>query len=209
FTVSLINVSLIKVSSQFNVSLINVSSQFNVSLINVSLINVSLYICSFTIKKLSHTSLSTTHPITISLLKTQSLGQAYLPAAILVLAGSLVRGGSPKLGEPAPIHKSFDRAFAKKVSAIMAARFLIMPFLAAVMLMSGSRMGLIPYDKLLWFVMLMQGCMPSAQNSVVILQLENKPELAKSMGRTLIAIYLLAAIPIAFLLSGILQFVQL
>jgi predicted permease len=31
------------------------------------------------------------------------------------------------------------------------------------------------YDRLLWFVLLMQGCMPSAQNSVVILQMEKDP----------------------------------
>jgi hypothetical protein len=34
---------------------------------------------------------------------------------------------------------------------------------------------LLQYDRLLWFVLLMQGCMPSAQNSVVILQMEKEP----------------------------------
>lgn len=52
-------------------------------------------------------------------------------------------------------------------------------------------------------------CMPSAQNSVVILQMEKKPELASSMAKTLTAVYLLSAVPIACLLSAILQFVQL
>lgn len=52
-------------------------------------------------------------------------------------------------------------------------------------------------------------CMPSAQNSVVILQMEKQPELASSMAKTLTAVYLLSAVPIAFLLSAILQFVQI
>lgn len=39
----------------------------------------------------------------------------------------------------------------------MVSRFMIMPLVAAAMLMSGSRMKLIPYDKLVWFVLLMMG----------------------------------------------------
>lgn len=39
----------------------------------------------------------------------------------------------------------------------MFSRFILMPFVAVAMLMSGSRMRLIPYDKLLWFVLLMEG----------------------------------------------------
>ncbi|CAN0083543.1 unnamed protein product, partial [Discosporangium mesarthrocarpum] len=96
-----------------------------------------------------------------------------------------------------------------QVGAVMASRFVIMPFVAAVTLMTGSRAGLIPYEKLLWFILLMEGCMPSAQNSVVILQMEKKPDAAASMARTLTVVYLLSTVPIAVLLSGVLQFVQL
>ncbi|CAB1096379.1 unnamed protein product [Ectocarpus sp. CCAP 1310/34] len=91
----------------------------------------------------------------------------------------------------------------------MVSRFMVMPLVAAMLLFSGAKAKLIPYDKLVWFVLLMEGCMPSAQNSVVILQMEKKPELASSMAKTLTAVYLLSAVPIAFLLSAILQFVQL
>lgn len=52
-------------------------------------------------------------------------------------------------------------------------------------------------------------CMPSAQNSVVILQMEKKAELAASMATTLAIVYLLSAVPIAILLSAILQFVRI
>ena len=49
------------------------------------------------------------------------------------------------------------KKWSDKVVAIMASRFLVMPFVAAGLLMSGARMKLIPYDKVLWFVLLMQG----------------------------------------------------
>lgn len=140
----------------------------------------------------------------------KGLGNAYLPAAILVLAGSLAKpGAKPATAAPVSTSASSKNVFYRKVGAIMFSRFIVMPFVAAAMLMSGSRMRLIPYDKLLWFVLLMEGSMPSAQNSVVILQMENQPELAASMAKTLTAVYLLSAVPIAVLLSGILQFVQL
>ena len=91
----------------------------------------------------------------------------------------------------------------------MLSRFVMLPLVAFAMLRTGARASLVPYDKLLWFVLLMEGCMPSAQNSVVILQMEKKPERAASMARVLTAVYILSAIPVAVLLSAILQFVQL
>eukprot|EP00903_Cladosiphon_okamuranus_P013388 g12476.t1 len=148
----------------------------------------------------------------------KGLGHAYLPAAILVLAGSLARpAATPQpvaTGEgevlAAPVYQPETKvAFYKKVVAIMASRFLVMPLVAAGLLLTGAKAKLIPYDKLVWFVLLMEGCMPSAQNSVVILQMEKKPEQASSMAKTLTAVYLLSAVPIACLLSAILQFVQL
>ncbi|CAM9668370.1 unnamed protein product [Phaeothamnion confervicola] len=153
----------------------------------------------------------------------KALGAAYLPAAILVLAGSLARPGSkvaagppgsvggggsvlPKVENSNPFAQL---AFLKRVGAIMVSRFVFMPLVVAAILLTGSRVGAVPYDRMLWFVLLMEGCMPSAQNSVVILQMEKKPDLASSMARTLTVVYLLSAVPIAMLLSGILQFVQL
>lgn len=39
----------------------------------------------------------------------------------------------------------------------MVSRFLAMPIVAAALVISGSNLGLVPYDKLLWFVLLMEG----------------------------------------------------
>mmetsp|Transcript_69955 Transcript_69955/g.195669 ORF Transcript_69955/g.195669 Transcript_69955/m.195669 type:complete len:81 (+) Transcript_69955:169-411(+) len=65
----------------------------------------------------------------------------------------------------------------------------------------GVRSTIIPADPLLIFILLLQSCMPSAQNSVVILQLDDKPEAAGSMARTISALYTLSVIPMALLIS--------
>lgn len=51
-------------------------------------------------------------------------------------------------------------------------------------------------------------CMPPAQNSVIVLQMEESPALAASMARTLTAVYLLSAVPMAILISATLEFVD-
>lgn len=74
----------------------------------------------------------------------------------------------------------------------------------------GKSLGLLPAgDPLLVFILLLQGCMPSAQNSVLILQLEKRPAAASSMARLLSVVYVLAIIPIGLLLRLILQQVPL
>lgn len=49
-------------------------------------------------------------------------------------------------------------------------------------------------------------CMPPAQNSVVILQIAERPDLAGSLAKTLAAVYIFSAGPIAILLSTMLLF---
>ena len=67
--------------------------------------------------------------------------------------------------------------------------------------LAGVRSTIIPADPLLIFILLLQSCMPSAQNSVVILQLDDKPEAAGSMARTISALYTLSVLPMALLIS--------
>lgn len=45
----------------------------------------------------------------------------------------------------------------EQIAAIMASRFLVMPLVAAGLLLTGAKAKLIPYDKLVWFVLLMEG----------------------------------------------------
>lgn len=73
---------------------------------------------------------------------------------------------------------------------------------------AGKHLGILPSDPLLVFVLLLQGCMPSAQNSVLILQLEKKPAAAASLARLLSVVYVLSIVPIGLLLRAILTYVQ-
>jgi len=97
-----------------------------------------------------------------------------------------------------------------RVAALMFSRFTLMPITAFALLKAGVFTGLIPSaDKLLWFILLMQACMPSAQNTVVILQLADRPAAATAMARLISTMYISAVFPMAFLLSAILQYVKL
>lgn len=89
-------------------------------------------------------------------------------------------------------------------------RFLIMPVLALAMVEGGKRLGLLPAgDSLLIFILLLQGCMPSAQNSVLILQLERRPQAAASMARLISTVYVLSILPIGLLLRALLSYCPL
>ena len=149
----------------------------------------------------------------------QTLGTAYLPAAILVLAGSLV-GAKPAAtvtatATPAVVATGTNGAAAvvrtapslKAIVAIFMSRFLLAPLLSLGLLQSFVSAGLLGpagtrARAVVSFVLLMEGCMPPAQNSVIMLQLEGLKERASTMAKLLTLMYSLAVIPVTFLLSA-------
>jgi predicted permease len=155
----------------------------------------------------------------------QTLGTAYLPAAILVLAGSLVgakpaTATTPAAPAPAtavtPATGTNGAAAAtvaktapslKAIVAIFISRFLLAPLLSLGLLQSFVSAGLLGpagtrARAVVTFVLLMEGCMPPAQNSVIMLQLEGLKERASTMAKLLTLMYSLAVIPVTFLLSA-------
>ena len=70
------------------------------------------------------------------------------------LVSDFIRVPSPRLSPPHVCCRSIIST--NQVAAIMASRFLCMPLIAAGMLLLGVKMELIPSDKLIWFVLLMQ-----------------------------------------------------
>jgi len=133
----------------------------------------------------------------------RTLGAAYLPAAILVLAGSLA-GKSSDDGTAGE-----STSLVRNVSMVMLARFVMMPIAALALVKSGISLNMLPNDKMLYFILLMEACMPSAQNSVIMLQMEGQTAAAQSMAKTLSTVYLLSIIPMALLLTACLQWVAL
>ena len=129
-----------------------------------------------------------------------NLGRAYSPAALLVLAGSLGAATDGERPQPHELGHSYTH-----VLAISLARFAVVPACSFGLLQLALRVGVLPADPLRDFVLLLQSCMPSAQNAVLALQVDNTPLRAARMARILLAIYLVAAGPVAGTLSFLLQ----
>jgi predicted permease len=152
----------------------------------------------------------------------QTLGTAYLPAALLVLAGSLVGGGGSASSSTTktPVSSTTNTTTTtttnndttaptlRGMAAIATYRFFISPVLTLVVATQWIA-------KLTWmdtrtraiimFLCLMEGCMPPAQNSVILLQLANRPGPAAAMAKLLTILYTTAVLPVTLLLSACLQ----
>ena len=129
------------------------------------------------------------------LLVPADLGKAYAPAALLVLAGSPASAdAATKGGGGARDGDGYLRHRVPQLVAISLARFALVPLATAALLAAASAAGLVPADPLLHFMLLMQSCMPSAQNSVLALQVRGAPERATLMARMLLVVYVAAAI---------------
>ena len=138
----------------------------------------------------------------------KTFGVAYLPSAILVLAGSLVKKQNGTNQESSKIPSS--SLSPKTIFSILASRFVLSPILALTSVKLMTIFGLMPADNartlaIVTFTLLMEGCMPPAQNSVIILQLANEKERASKMAKLLTVSYALSAIPVTLLLSGCLS----
>ena len=137
----------------------------------------------------------------------QSLGTAYLPAALLVLAGSLISKKAAVVATEGEVVAASDAPTARGMAAIATYRFLISP------LLSFSLVGIIQgfawmdarTKAIVTFLCLMEGCMPPAQNSVILLQLVGKTGPAAAMAKLLTIMYAAAVLPVTILLTLCLQ----
>ena len=91
------------------------------------------------------------------------------------------------------------------IGTVSLVRFLLLPLSFAAFLRAANRWGLFPPDPLRDFILIMQSTMPSAQNAVLALQVAGEPSRATRMARRLLFMYLVAALPIAVVLSAALQ----
>jgi predicted permease len=152
----------------------------------------------------------------------KTFASAYLPATILILAGSMGAAGNSNddrnerpaelfgdAGKRKPMSPdgTSRRLSWRAVFCIAVARFVINPILTGVILnVLSTRTNLLGLpdsrtSAVLSFVILMQGCMPPAQNSVVMLQLENQKARATRMTTLLTVLYCMACVPVTFHIS--------
>jgi len=140
----------------------------------------------------------------------RTLGAGYLPAVLLVLAGSLtpVKEETTTPNPTVAANEESTISFFKRVSSIYLARFVLMPTVGFTMvkfLRKYFKTNPLITDAVLMFVFLLETCMPSAQNSTVILQLQNNRVAATRMAKTLMAIYVLGVPAMSFWIIKILQ----
>lgn len=136
----------------------------------------------------------------------RTFGVAYLPSAILVLAGSLVKKKEAPSEESEADNKSTS-VHPKTIISLLFSRFLLSPVLALSTVRLLQVANLMPVDNartlaIVTFTLLMEGCMPPAQNSVIMLQLKGEKGRAAKMAKLLTVMYTLSAIPVTLLLSG-------
>jgi auxin efflux carrier family protein len=130
----------------------------------------------------------------------RTLGAAYLPAVLLVLAGSL-SASSPADTNHTATNKPSNLLY--DILPIYLARFVLMPlvgFSVAALAMKTSPWAhsLFTKDPMLLLVLLLETCMPSAQNTTVILQLQGEKSAAGRLARKLMLIYVLGVPAITY-----------
>jgi predicted permease len=101
-----------------------------------------------------------------------------------------------------------------QVVSIYLAKFLLMPSIAFAFYrftikIFPSSVELFRRNPLLLFILLLETCMPSAQNTTVILQLQGNKGAAGRLARTLMAIYVLGVPALSFWLIKILKLTNL
>ena len=148
----------------------------------------------------------------------RTLGAGYLPAVLLVLAGSLLpspdaSSNTVEKSATAVNESKIDIGYIKQIVAIYLARFILIPTAGfAIIKALKTRvpsLSTILSDPVLVFVLLLETAMPSAQNSTVILQLQKKSAAAARIARILLAIYVLGVPAISYWLIKILKYSSL
>ena len=155
----------------------------------------------------------------------RTIGAGYLPSVLMILAGSLVAPPTKDETQSATgdltqyqefkqnfgigTEKGTGRAFMKQVIVTYLCRFLLLPTVAFTGLKSLSIVAPAAYNylmsqPLLLFVLLLETCMPPAQNSVTIMQLSGDKKGSSMMARTLLVIYALGTPALTFWMMRIL-----
>lgn len=146
----------------------------------------------------------------------RTLGNGYLPAVVLVLAGSLFPSEPPKATEESVVEAKdklmgVNKSFLKQIASIYFARFFLLPsagfFLVKYLQTKIPFLASALSDPVLVLVLLIECCMPSAQNSTVIYTLQGRNGLAARMARVLMTVYVLGVPAITYWLGQALKIV--
>mmetsp|Transcript_13525 Transcript_13525/g.29378 ORF Transcript_13525/g.29378 Transcript_13525/m.29378 type:complete len:393 (-) Transcript_13525:96-1274(-) len=141
-----------------------------------------------------------------------NLGKAASPTSLLVMTSSLAFGagvGKDK-GESIIEAKAADVGvgFLRQWLCVSTARFILSPALMFGLLQMAEKCGLIERSSenpMLWFVMILQSCMPPAQNLILMLNVADKAKKAGETAKFLFSIYATSMMPVIIVLSFALE----
>jgi predicted permease len=174
-------------------------------------------------------SSSTVAPLGVVFDTAQNFGKAASPLSLLVLVSSLALGAgfgtkNQPLPSPPPQSKRSDDPvgatttntattipFWKRWALVSFSRFVVSPSLMLGLLKAASAprlwgegkgwIGTSAEQPMLWFVCLLESCMPPAQNQVMMLQVANKMKQANEMATFLFSVYATSMIPLTVVIS--------
>ena len=130
----------------------------------------------------------------------------------MVLAASLLPTDGPK-DEPLDWKELLSPKSKLEVGALvitMVVRFLVVPFAGLGMVNLFQSLNWLPQDPICYLVVLVQAVMPSAQNIVLLMNLQSSTRpLAPTMARILLQIYLLSVVPLAIWMGVLLPMIGL
>jgi len=149
----------------------------------------------------------------------QNFGKAASPLSLLVLVSSLALGAGFGKKEPplSPSGKNGGHQAApattttislfKRWAIVSFSRCFVSPALMLGLLkvassdLLGNSIGRPLEQPMLWFVCILESCMPPAQNQVVMLQVSNKMQQANEMAAFLFGVYATSMLPLTAIVS--------
>mmetsp|Transcript_4356 Transcript_4356/g.10506 ORF Transcript_4356/g.10506 Transcript_4356/m.10506 type:complete len:409 (+) Transcript_4356:84-1310(+) len=158
--------------------------------------------------------IQSTAPLRVIFDTAQNFGKAASPLSLLVLVSSLALGagfGKQKssLGKKNEISQTTSPPISifKRWAIVSFSRFIVSPALMLGLLKAassdllGNAIGTSLEQPMLWFVCLLESCMPPAQNQVVMLQVANKMQQANEMATFLFGVYATSMLPLTTIVS--------
>ena len=150
-------------------------------------------------------------PLDIVYQSIQKFGRAANPLSLLVLTASLALNSSTT-ESTSSFGESDDEGlgvrFLSRYICVSIARFIVSPILMYFMMKILNQIGIMESSKsapMLWFILLLQSSMPSAQKSVLMLQAAEKGEVANNLAKFLFSIYATSMVPLVILSTMLLN----
>lgn len=148
----------------------------------------------------SHDGITKQAPLGVVFNSCQNFGRAANPLALLVLTSSLALGKSRKVDVTNKNTEELAVPVLRRWCCVSIARFALSPSIMVFLLTlleKGNLIGSINgEDAMTWFMLILAACMPSAQNSVIMLQVADQTDEASRLAKFLFSMYATSMIPV-------------